>query len=292
MLLTKIIFYGSYLAFFSLIFFIFLLWKNFSFKKKSSIFLIILIFLNILFIYSRFVEPQILVVKNVKIETWFTSKFALVSDLHLWVYKNEKFVEKIVKKINSQDDLDGVLIPGDFYFEDYNLDYEKKLKSFSELKFRTFAVLWNHDTENPWPKIRDLLKKWLEKNNVTLLNNEVSKVWDINILWLWDKWALEDDISLIDKFKKEDNLIVLAHNPDTVMFYQNDIADLTVSWHTHGWQIRIPFIYKNVIPSDYGFDSWFYNINNNKLYITSGAGEVWLPMRLFIPPEIVIIETY
>jgi predicted MPP superfamily phosphohydrolase len=50
---------------------------------------------------------------------------------------------------------------------------------------------------------------------------------------LADDWD-NPKIDLINNYKKSDNLIILAHNPDTTLSYQNDIPDITISGHTHG----------------------------------------------------------
>jgi hypothetical protein len=125
-----------------------------------------------------------------------------------------------------------------------------------------------------------------------MLENKKSflKEKNIHILGLWDNWAKNDRVEMIDEFLPQDNLLVLAHNPDTTLRYSNTLADLTVSGHTHGWQIRVPFIWKKVIPVKGKFVDGFYNRNGVKLYVTSGVWEVWLPLRFRIPPEIVVID--
>ena len=95
---------------------------------------------------------------------------------------------------------------------------------------------------------------------------------------------------MIDMFSQEDNLIVITHNPYITLRYSNTIADLTVSWHTYGWQIRVSFIWKKVIPVKWDFVDGFYDRNGVKLYVTSWVWEVGLPLRFRIPPEIVVID--
>jgi hypothetical protein len=234
-----------------------------------------------------------LVVKHQTIKTGFEWRFVLVADMHLWIYKDEKYLEKIVNKINEQNDIDGVLIPWDFTLVvDNNHDLETLFAPLKNIKYPVFATLGNHDTMRPWPDISEKLIKILEKNNVKVLENKKDflKEKNIHILWLGDNWSDNDKVDLIDQYKKEQNLIVLAHNPDTTLKYSNTLADLTVAWHTHGGQIRVPFIWKKVIPVKWGFIDGLYERNGVKTYVTSWVWEVGLPMRFLVPPEIVVLD--
>ncbi|MBT3817587.1 MAG: hypothetical protein HOG08_04585, partial [Candidatus Magasanikbacteria bacterium] len=157
-----------------------------------------------------------------------------------------------------------------------------------------YAVLGNHDTEESRQYIDEELQKALEENGVIFLSNSSAYIEqkNIRILGLGDKWTDEDDISKIDKFTIEDNVVVITHNPDTTLEYTNSIPDLTVSGHTHGGQIRIPYLYKKVIPCVGDFDAGLYDVGENKVFVTAGVGEIGLPMRLGIPPTIEILELY
>jgi len=289
--MTYIIYYFSYLSFLLFFFLIYRIYKL-SFKiTKKEIFLFVL---TLFFIYSRFIEPNLVLIKNKQIKTWFNANVVVLSDLHLWVYKDKFFLQKVVDKINTLQWIDFVLIPWDFaYVTTKNNDFVDLFSPLKNLKVPVFATLWNHDLSHPWPEIEKDLIIALEKYNIKLIENKSIKVWDIIILWLWDNFAWTDDINLITKYKKDQNLIVLTHNPDTVLDYKkDDIPDITITWHTHGWQIRIPFIYKYVIPCKWEFDEWFYDYNQNKIFVSSWLWEVWLPMRLFIPPTIYFIKFY
>lgn len=287
MLFSQIIYYVSYLSFAFLLYVIFFLFKRWiNFWRKFWLFLYI--FFTLLFIYSRFIEPNIIVKNEIKINAWFKAKVAVFSDIHLWVFKDKYFLERIVSKINAEKNIDFVLIPGDFTFVSWNdNDFENMFSPLKKLKVPIFVTLWNHDTSHPWPDIRNDLVSALKKNNVILLDNSSTKFKNINILWLKDDWE-NPDISLIKNFQKSDNLIVLAHNPDTTLNYWNNIPDITISGHTHGWQVRIPFLYKKMIPCRWDFDKWYYEDKN--LFITSWAWEVWLPMRFLNFPEVVFVD--
>ena len=300
--MQNFIFYSSYLAipfFIFLILFIFKKRKN-LYKNKALFLIIILIFLGTsLFIYARFIERNIILTKTTKIETGFSAKLIVIADLHLGVYKNINFLKRVVKKINKIKNIDAVLIPGDFtYYSPENL--ETLFSPLKNIKFPVYAILGNHDSEQPGPPIQAELRKALENNGVIFLHNSDSEIKstkcplgeNIKILGLGDKDANQDDISKINEFKKSDNLIVITHNPDTALKYKNSIPDLTISGHTHGGQIRIPFLYKQAIPCDGDFDQGLYKTKYGKIFVTAGLGETGLPMRLGIPPTIEILELY
>ncbi len=286
----KFIFYFSYLAFPFLVFLIFLIFKR-KIRKTAMIFVSVLIFLSLLFIYSRFIERNIIVVQETSIEVGFPAKIIVIADMHLGVYKNANFMKRVVQKINQIKNVDAILIPGDFtYYPE--VDLNALFSSLKDLKVPVYAVLGNHDSEKPGPPIQKELQASLEESGVTFLHNSsaLMKGKNINILGLGDNWAYEDETSQIDNFAELDNLIVVTHNPDTVLKYENSIPDLTVSGHTHGGQIRIPFVYKFVIPCSGDFDQGLYEKRFGKVFVTSGLGEVGLPMRLGIPPVIDILN--
>ncbi len=292
----SIILYWSYLSFPFLALVLFLIFKKrkqFSQNILHTTILFFFLFLSLLFIYSRFIERNLILTKTTKIETGFSAKIVVISDIHLGPYKNHKFLERIVNKINKIEDADAVLIAGDltYYPEE---DLETLFSPLKDINIPVYAVLWNHDTENPGPPIQKELQRALKNNNIVFLKNTSAEIdgRNISILGLRDKWTNDDDISLIEKYKKEDNLIVLTHNPDTTLKYTNSIADITVSGHAHGWQIRLPFIYHSVIPCEGEFDQWLYETDYGKVFVSAGVGEVWLPMRLGVPPTIEILELY
>lgn len=275
------IYYGSWLVF------PFVYW----FIKKRWIFFILLSFL---FIYARFIEPNLLFIHHYKIHTGFHAKYALIADLHLGIYNDETILERTVEKINNQN-VDAVLIAGDFTYEAQFYDMNVLFSALSKLRVPVYAVLGNHDCQQPGPDIRDELEKVLTKYGVKVITNKSIILNEINIVGLGSLWAEDNDMQLLDKYKKEDKVVVLTHNPDTTLDYsKKHFPDLTLVGHTHGGQIRIPYLYKKIIPvrGKVLWDQGLYNLTNNKVFVTSGIGEIGLPMRFLIPPTIDILELY
>ncbi|MEA2046883.1 MAG: metallophosphoesterase [Campylobacterota bacterium] len=275
------IFYGSWLVFPLLLWFI---------KKRW----IILIFLSILFIYARFVEPKLLFVNHYKIQTGFKAKYALIADIHLGIYNNESILERTVEKINAED-IDAVLIAGDLTYEPQFDDMKTLFASLSKIKVPIYAVLGNHDCEKPGPQIRDELEQVLTELGVKVITNRPIELNGITILGLGSHWARDDEVSLLDTYTKKDNVVVLTHNPDTTLNYlSKHFPDLTLTGHTHGGQVRIPYIYKKVIPvrGDVLWDQGLYQYKNGQVFVASGIGEIGLPLRFLIPPTIDVLELY
>jgi len=292
----RIIFYGSYLVFPFVIILTYIAWEKYNKICQSKILIILiglLFILSVLFIYARFIEPQLIVIKTHKIDIGFDAKIVVLADIHLGVYKNEKFLERIVEKVNKMENIDAVLIPGDLTFEP-NQPLDGLFKSLADLKFTTYAVLGNHDTEHPGPPIRDELEIALKKHGVIFMNNDAAIIPNTNItlLGLGDNWAHEDDISLIENYSEKDNLIVMTHNPDTTLNYANPIPDITIAGHSHAGQIRLPIIYKYAIPCTGDFDKDLHETPTGKVFVSPGLGETGLPLRFSMPPTIDVIEFY
>jgi len=289
------IFYASFLVFPFLIFLFYKIknWKNFN--KRQKIFFVFLMILSIFFIDNRFIEPNIITVNETKINIWLEKeiKIVLIADIHLWIYKKWDFLEKIVNKINNISDLDYVFIAWDLTYLKQNYKKEDLKEYFSvikKIKVPVYWVLWNHDVWYPWPKVREELVDILNKNWANFLNNNFVKLKWFTLVWLGSNWWWEDDVSILENFKEKDKIIVLTHNPDTTRKYNNKIADLTLCWHTHWGQIKIPFLYKKVIPTYGQFDEWLTQEKNTQLFITSGLWIIGLPFRFLNPPVIDILK--
>jgi hypothetical protein len=78
--------------------------------------------------------------------------------------------------------------------------------------------------------------------------------------------------------------------PDTTLKYKNNLVDLTLCWHTHWGQIKIPYLYKKVIPTKWIFDEWLTMEKNTQLFVTSWLWIIGLPFRFLNPPVIDILE--
>jgi len=89
--------------------------------------------------------------------------------------------------------------------------------------------------------------------------------------------------------------ILLAHSPDIVDdLDKKNIPDLILSGHAHCGQIRLPVIgaLPFIIPTKHGksMNRHLYNLENTKIFVTCGVGEVGTRARLFNPPEVVVLK--
>lgn len=286
-----LIFYLSYLAFpvlFGLIYF--------AIKKRRLIYLVWAFFV-LLFIYTRFVEPNLIRIDQEKINLGGKGnglKVVVASDFHLGLFSSRAKIKRYVAEINKLD-ADLVLIPGDFVFK---LAIRKfgEFEELEKIKLPLAVVLGNHDYGRPrGTDVSTELIAALTRDGIRVIDN---KTWElevrggeIKVVGLSDYYNNNADFTLLKKNSPDQLLISLAHNPDIVYQYPSSSeADITISGHTHGGQIRLPWIYKAVIPSDYGFDVGLYQISNYPVFVSSGLGTVGLPMRFLRLPEINILE--
>lgn len=271
-------------------------------KKFFSFLFIIFFIVASVFIYARFIEPNLLTVhyeniKNSRMnEEQNELKILQFSDMHISRYFDDKHIKKVVEKINEENP-DIVFFTGDL-IDEYS-SYGKK-DSINEIweelslinaPLGKYAVYGNHDYGGGAEYV---YKEIMENSGFVLLKNEkvILKDYNINIIGMDDSIFGEiEKEKVIGSLDDDKCNIVLSHEPDIVDSMLEYSIDLFLSGHSHGGQVNLPVIKflpvlgKKYISGMYSFD----NFRQTKLYVNMGLGTSKIPLRFMAPPELTII---
>lgn len=262
--------------------------------------------------YGSFVEPQLITVTTQRIALPIKQplKIVVLSDLHVGPYKNDAYIRRVVDRVNELVP-DVVLLAGDYLLGDTaDETVARDLAPLQSLHaaFGTFAVLGNHDhglyrtllglnlpTDDPGEAVGAILTE----AGITVLQNE-NTVIDFGtnrlaIAGIEDRWFPTSDVSkALAGIPAGTPIILVAHNPDVILDKRSGSASLIIAGHTHGGQIRLPgFGPIPRLPTRLGrvFDQGVFEITKQTtLMITRGVGESGPRVRLFAPPEILLIN--
>jgi len=289
-------FYFSYLVIF---FLVYLIWQFDNLNKPAAIFLILACFL---FLYARFIEPNIIKIRRHKIKLGKKNsapfKIVVISDFHIGLFTKSFFLKGVVKRIKKLE-FDLILIPGDFVWCLPKIKIRKKLAALRELSAPTFAVLGNHDCGAKGEKdVSGELERILTDYGLNIIDNKIEEIkikgQGIKIIGLSDIETRYPDYNLIKNLSGANINIILAHNPDTAYEFPSYDMDLVVCGHTHGGQVRIyPFYkyaYKYISQMKHDFDKGLKNFRGTKVFINTGVGLGGLPFRFLMPPVIDVLE--
>lgn len=194
---------------------------------------------------------------------------------------------------------DLIVITGDIISSRTDLDKLNPYLSGLTAPYGKFVVMGNNDYSH---LSRTLLKRYLQDYKSlgwTPLLNEASYLPNLN-LWIIgvdDPATAHDDVDLAYQRLPSSPIpqsnppfrLVLAHSTDCLDDVAKYGAELFLTGHTHGGQIRLPGfkpLITNTYLGDHGFYEGYHVINGVPLYINPGIGESLLPIRLNVPPEI------
>lgn len=155
---------------------------------------------------------------------------------------------------------------------------------------------WWHDISGIKAAIADVGITALE-NDAVLLGSSGRQFW---LAGLGDQLAYQhgprsfrgvDDLpGTLARVTGEHPVILMAHEPDIFPQVPDRVA-LTISGHTHGGQIRVPFLWPYWVHSGNGRFAYGHIVEDGRhLIVSGGLGTSILPIRLGVPPEIVHIE--
>jgi uncharacterized protein len=221
-----------------------------------------------------------------------------VSDLHYANFTEPFFIRKVVREVNRLKP-DVLVYTGDYvtigHWPNSQIDgfaYNcAEILSQAECPIR-YSVLGNHDyAVNRW-----VVTDALNTNNLPVLSNiAVPLEREGRRLWFGGTGdALSNDVDLdkaVPKASRVDGepVILLSHEPDILERVARYNVDLMLAGHTHGGQVRLPFMPPMFLPQ-YGVkyvEGWF-RMGQTQLYVNRGIGTVNLPFRLNCPPEITV----
>jgi predicted MPP superfamily phosphohydrolase len=263
----------------------------------------VLLLLAFVAFWAFFIEPNRLIVReeSIQIDNWPREldglKIAVLSDIHAGgSFINDKKLHLIVDRTNALHP-DLIVILGDYMSS--NGTFRRRvepevfgavLKNFSA-PLGTYSVLGNHDWWYSGAKVR----AGLEQNGIKVLENEVLQInargvslWLVGLADLWTRpQRIEQTVA---KVPEGQTMIALTHNPDIFPNVPERVP-LLLAGHTHGGQVRFPFIGSVVEASEYGqrYERGHVFENNHHLFVTTGIGTSIVPLRFGVTPEIVLL---
>ena len=157
---------------------------------------------------------------------------------------------------------------------------------------RGFYVFGNHDG---WVGRRHLRPHLARLGLVELSNRGVRLELAGNPVWLCglaDRDTAQPDLAAaLEGRRAGDYTVLLTHHPDEILSLRPGDVDLALAGHTHGGQVRIcghPLWTNSLLDIPGG--SGLVEGQACSADVTAGVGSVGVPVRVGVPPEIVLIS--
>lgn len=229
-------------------------------------------------------------------------RIAQISDIHAGLWMPRALIRRIVKLCAAQSP-DVVVLTGDVVTRrksyppglcklartvtDYAADLAGEIEILKPPQ-GTYAVPGNHDLWNgDFGPIAEILAR---ANVVSLLNKNTRLPNGLPIIGVDDLRAGFPDVHAATAGVSPDEAqIILSHNPRLAALFKHRNS-LILSGHTHGGQVALPAKFR-VSPVDAGqsfYQRGWYQVGRAKLYVSTGAGTIGVPMRLGVRPEIAV----
>jgi len=213
-----------------------------------------------------------------------------LTDIHHGLYFSAEALLAAVELANSLEP-DVVALTGDYVSYSRNFAHSAA-EILGGLRARrgVFAVLGNHDFRVG----ADLVTRAMRRNGIAVLRNRHTVIRaggsQLHLAGVDDLWYNPNLPRALQRIPRGRPVILLSHNPRIVAAAAHFSVDLVLSGHTHGGQVRLPFLERmreaNQQPRRFhtGWDSWGYT----RIYVSRGIGTIVVPVRWACPPEMPI----
>jgi predicted MPP superfamily phosphohydrolase len=247
----------------------------------------------------------------------FQLKIAAIADLHAcdpWMSLNH--IQAIVERANALG-ADIIVLLGDYVAGHRHVARHIAASEWAPMlaglkaPLGVHAILGNHDYWDDKTVQREgqgptVARRALEAVGIPVYENDAARLTKAGrpfwLAGLGDQLAylparrfrpvrrigVDDLGATLGKVTDDAPVILLAHEPDVAMRVPSRVA-LQLSGHTHGGQVRL-FGWSPVVPSRYGNRlAYGHTRTSCDVVISGGLGCSIMPIRLGVPPEIVLV---
>jgi uncharacterized protein len=257
-------------------------------------------------LYAGEIERHWIDVQQVEIrlknlpEAFHGFRIAHMADFHYGEYSEPTFIRSVVRRVNALRP-DMIALTGDFIssgpmvkrisvdFAYHCADLLRRLECPNK-----YASMGNHDVMVSRIEVTDALAS----RSIPVLHNEAIPI-EKDGARLWLAGVADPllgggaDLNATiprGRLAGKEPLILMAHEPDYADRVIGSGVDLMLSGHTHGGQVRIPFMPPvNLPPMGEKYVEGHFSLGDLQLYVTRGIGTVGVPFRFRCPPEITLI---
>jgi predicted MPP superfamily phosphohydrolase len=236
---------------------------------------------------------------------------AQLSDFHLGRYVKSDQVHRAVAIANSLEP-DLILLTGDFVSGSatHGAACAEELADLTATH-GVYAVLGNHDN---WTNA-DLVAANVAAVGISVLRDEVhpleagpGRLWllgiedpgytagfsghtfgDFKAAWSDQRQRLA---AMLEEVPVDEPRLLLVHNPDFTEMLPEGHIDLALCGHTHGGQVRLPFLGAPVVPSFFGnkYSSGLVRGPRTLVYVNRGIGLIAPAVRFNCRPEVTLLR--
>jgi predicted MPP superfamily phosphohydrolase len=219
-------------------------------------------------------------------------RIAHLSDLHIGTLTTVEWGKRWTEAANRENP-DLAVITGDMVTSGvaYHTDIAEVISTL-KAKDGVFVSMGNHDYFGEGEPLITLINgrgARVLRNEGHVIERTGARVY---LAAIDDTWTRRDDMTKALRDRPEGApTILLAHDPERFRQASKAGVALTLSGHTHGGQIAMPFFYKWISLSHlaHHFHLGLYKDGDASLYVHPGLGTTGPPMRLGIAPAVVIL---
>lgn len=254
--------------------------------------------------WAYLIEPNLLFVRKVdyRVPQWKGQgtpvKVVIAGDFHLMptAFDEVRALRCVQKIMQLQPDL--ILLAGDYArgsSKNASMDPATSARLLKGLAAPcgVFAIQGNHDFTFGWNNWR----RELTQAGITVLEDQSALVTFQGGRQLQISGMLNTSRNFKKRLPRRQSSdiphFLLSHRPEAARSLSHRDADVVISGHTHGGQIRLPFGLLRFEASGDHAQPYTYpwHISDGNTYlITKGLGTSTLPLRFNCPPEIYLLE--
>jgi predicted MPP superfamily phosphohydrolase len=220
-------------------------------------------------------------------------RVVVIGDIHFDPLFEEAYIASVVDGVNRlRPDL--LLYTGDFISRHADrVNDLSDILAFATARLGAYTVPGNHEH---WTGIEIITRSLQERAGIYVLRNETIPLPGAEHTNFWltgidSFWSGTPDLSTFQRAPADARHIVLVHEPDSFAKLSHPGIRLQISGHTHGGQVRLPFVGAVVLPKwGHDFQTGLYEQDGRYLYVNRGIGTLVPHIRVNCRPEITVFE--